>query len=120
MLGAIQLVVPGSIIANPGFVQTFGTIRNSAGALVLNPQHVAAWGGIQSGGQICGMWTGPFISDRYGRKSVMYALTVILTVAVIVEITAKNWRVYIAARFLAGLGTGLMQSGVTVYIGEVR
>lgn len=35
------------------------------------------------------------------------------------EIVAKEWVVYLVARLLAGWGTGLVQSGVTVYIAEI-
>lgn len=65
------------------------------------------------------MWGGPFLSDRFGRKPATYLLTVLLTVAVILEIFATDWRVYLIARFLAGAGTGMVQSGITVYISEI-
>lgn len=41
-----QLSIPGSIIANQGFINQFGTDGlGTGGAKALDPQHVAAWGG---------------------------------------------------------------------------
>lgn len=45
----------GSIIANKGFVQTYGTVHNAKGALILDAHVVSAWGGLQSLGQGLGM-----------------------------------------------------------------
>ncbi len=61
------VTVPGSIIANPGFVAVFGTVVTH-GKISHDPQPVGPWGGIQSGGQIIGMWGSPFLSDRFGQK----------------------------------------------------
>jgi len=94
-------------------------MKNAAGKAILDPQVVGAWGGIQSGGQIFAMWTGPFISDRFGRKTIMYIFTLIVGIAVAIEITAENWRVYAIARLLNGMAVGFVQSGITVYIAEV-
>lgn len=69
------VTIPGNIVANPGFVAVFGTIQTSAG-LVLDPRYVGAWTGVQSAGQIIGMWGGPFASDRFGRKWIMWLTTV--------------------------------------------
>jgi MFS family permease len=63
--------------ANANFIERFGTVVVD-GALQLNAQHVAAWGGIQSAGQIVGMLTGGFTSDRFGRKANMYILVSML------------------------------------------
>jgi len=71
------VTVPGSIIANPGFFAVFGTVVTH-GKISHDPQPVGPWGGIQSGGQIIGMWGSPFISDRFGRKIVMGLLSFML------------------------------------------
>jgi len=65
------------------------------------------------------MWTGPFLSDRFGRKIVMWLCTSIIFVAIFVEVFAPDWRVYMLARLLSGMAVGYVQSGITVYISEV-
>lgn len=71
-------MIPGSISANTSFVQTFGTVELH-GTKQLNAQYVAAWGGIQSAGQIVGEIVGGFTSDRFGRKFNMYVLASAMT-----------------------------------------
>lgn len=113
------LRVPGSIIANAGFVAQFGTIVAADGSRALDPNHVGAWGGIGSAGQIVGMLVGPFVSDRFGRRIGMLALAIILGIAIVLEIVAKEWTVYLGAKLLTGVATGMVQSGITVYISEI-
>jgi len=74
------VTIPGSIIANPGFVQAFGTATTGTGQLILDANHVGAWGGSQSGGQIVGMLVAPFVSDRFGRRLAMLILSVLLVI----------------------------------------
>ena len=45
---------------------------------MLNPQHTALWGAMQSLGQIIGMVGLSPISDRIGRKMTLYVLWLIL------------------------------------------
>jgi len=47
-----ELIQPGNIIANPGFIQQFG--REFDGELALDALHVSAWGGVLSGSNIIG------------------------------------------------------------------
>lgn len=65
--------------ANRNFIERFGDVYVD-GQLQLNAQHVAAWGGIQSAGQIVGMITGGFTSDRFGRKFNMGVLIAMLLI----------------------------------------
>lgn len=85
--------IPGNMAANANFIERFGNVVVN-GQLQLDAQWVAAWGGIQSGGQIVGMISGGFISvnqtvfpsdylvdesqDRFGRKANMYTLVSLL------------------------------------------
>jgi hypothetical protein len=40
-------------------------------------------------------------------------------VGVVLELVSTDWRVYLAARIFAGIGTGFVQASVTVYISEI-
>ena len=69
-------------------------------------------------GQIIGMTTLPFLSDRYGRKAAMYAYWFILAMSVLTESLARTWPVWLVAKLLAGIGVGCLQSTVPTYIAE--
>jgi MFS family permease len=62
----------GNIIANPGFIRQFGKEINGEYALVA--KDVSTWGAVQQCGQIFTQFVSPWFIDRYGRKSVMFAL----------------------------------------------
>lgn len=72
------VTIPGSIVANQGFIQIFGTERGPTGAQIIPANQVGAWTGVQSAGQIIGMFSIPFISDRFGRKIGLYGVLVAL------------------------------------------
>lgn len=108
-----------SIIANKGFVQEFATKLNAKGAPYLESPILTGWSSIQSVGQIIGMTTLPFISNRFGRKVAMYTFWVILAISVAVESAARRWEVWLVGKFLAGVGVGCLQSTLPTYIAEV-
>jgi MFS family permease len=79
----------GNIVANPGFIQVFGTVRNpTTGALELKAEHVSAWGAAQQVAQIVFQLISPFVIDRFGRKMAMYGLTLNV---IIVSLTHFTW-----------------------------
>ena len=59
-------------------------------------------------GQIIGMLTIPFLSDRYGRKVAMWTYWVILASSVLCETLARSWPIWLVAKLLAGM-CGLRQ-----------
>jgi hypothetical protein len=55
----------GNIIANAGFVDQFATRTDSAGAKVLAPGILSAWGGAMTVGQTCGfLFFPPYVHAR--------------------------------------------------------
>lgn len=113
--------IPGNMSANANFIERFGTVVID-GQLQLDASHVGAWAGIQSGGQIVGMLTGGFTSDRFGRKANMYILVFMLLLVspvhhrkhddmtfisqgIVLECTAQNWIYFLMSRFVTGWGT---------------
>lgn len=85
----------------------------------MDPQVIGGWGGLQSGGQIFAFWTGPFISDRFGRKAIMYLVCVIVAAAIAIECTTSSYSIYFVARLFSGMAVGYVQIGVPVYISEL-
>ncbi|KAM0545770.1 hypothetical protein ACHAPJ_011194 [Fusarium lateritium] len=113
-----QIGINGSIIANQGFVHQFSTGINADGDEYLTAPILAGWSSIMSVGQIIGMLTIPFLSDRYGRKIAMWTYWVILAGSVLCETFARTWHIWLVAKLLAGIGVGCLQSTLPVYISE--
>lgn len=70
-------------------------------------------------GQIIGMTTLPFISDRFGRKVAMYSFWFVIALSVMFESIATRWELWLVGKLLAGVGVGCMQSTIPTYISEV-
>ncbi|CAK7204310.1 hypothetical protein SEUCBS139899_007065 [Sporothrix eucalyptigena] len=112
--------LPGSIAANSSFIATFGTVKSAAtGAKALNAQYVSAWGGITSGAQVISMVVGAFLSDRFGRKFNLYSVSFFMAVALVLELTAKNWIFFLMARMFAGWATGIAKTTLPCYVAEI-
>jgi MFS family permease len=114
----IRARINGSIIANKGFVHQFATATNADGDEYLTAPILAGWSSIMSVGQIIGMLTIPFLSDKYGRKTAMWTYWTILVSSVLCETLARTWPVWLVAKLLAGVGVGCLQSTLPVYISE--
>ncbi|EEU33411.1 uncharacterized protein NECHADRAFT_56685 [Fusarium vanettenii 77-13-4] len=113
----IQLV--GVIVANAGFVKQFGTQVNDAGDVVLASSIMSAWGSLGSVGQLVGQMSISFLSNRYGRKVAMFTFWILLALSVTIECISRNWKVWLVAKILGGLGVGGMQATIPLYISEV-
>ncbi|KAH6950410.1 general substrate transporter [Ilyonectria sp. MPI-CAGE-AT-0026] len=114
-----QIGINASIVANKGFIAEFATKTNTDGELYLESRILSGWGSIQSVGQILGMVSLPFISNRFGRKVAMFTYWFILAMSVLTESVSRTWPVWLVAKLLAGIGVGCMQSTLPTYIAEV-
>ncbi|KAH7129952.1 general substrate transporter [Dactylonectria estremocensis] len=114
-----QIGMIGNIIVNAGFVNKFATEVNGEGERYLSSPILSGWGGIGSCGQIIGMTTLPFLSGRFGRKFAMYWLWLLLTISIVLECVANDWKVWLVSKLFGGIGVGCLQSTVPTYISEV-
>ncbi|KAG5764966.1 hypothetical protein H9Q72_006965 [Fusarium xylarioides] len=114
-----QIGMIGNIIANVGFVEKFGTERSADGTVALASSIISAWAAIGSIGQIIGMTTLRFFSDRYGRKAAMYLYWLVLAISIIIECVAKDWQVWLVGKLFGGIGVGCLQCTIPTYITEV-
>ncbi|ORY89818.1 and other transporter-domain-containing protein [Leucosporidium creatinivorum] len=108
----------GNLIANRGFINQMATITVD-GLPAIHPQHLAVWGGLSSAASIVSLVLGGYPSDRFGRKSMMALLTILLVAAGAVEVTATSWKAWCGAKTLTGLSIGLAQGSVATYVSEV-
>ncbi|WVQ63618.1 uncharacterized protein L199_001771 [Kwoniella botswanensis] len=119
VMNGYQDSLPGGLLANLGFIKQFGTISDGAGGVALDAQHISVWSGIAYVAQFTGCLLGGVISDRFGRKTGMHALTLGYGLGVIVEMVAKNWKHWLAAKLFTGLGGGLAQGTILSYMNEI-
>ncbi|WVF67376.1 hypothetical protein IAT40_002131 [Kwoniella sp. CBS 6097] len=112
-----QINLNGNIIANPGFVARVGE-PNAAGKIALTTHATATWGALQSFGQLIGMWLLTPVSDRIGRKYMLYLLWLILLGSILIETFVKNWGEWAGAKLLAGTGIGCLQATLPIYVAE--
>ncbi|KAI8657187.1 MFS domain-containing protein [Fusarium keratoplasticum] len=112
-----QYTLNGNVIANKGFIKHVGFV-NEEGKSVLNANYTALWGAMQSLGQLVAMVFMSPISDAIGRKMTLYTLWVILAGSIALETVVRDWKDWTAAKILAGIGVGALQSTLPVYIAE--
>jgi len=73
--------VIGSIVANQGFINQYGTVRDpQTGKLALNATHISLWGALYFVTAICIQTVAPYTADRFGRKFNMWGITFFITV----------------------------------------
>lgn len=112
--------VPGSIIANPGFVQNFGDVRGEDGQVIaLEPTQISNWQLLGLVGMVIGVILGGFVGDKYGRKPSLYIVFVATTIGVILSLTCKNSAMWSARAVIGGTGVGCMQSTLIPYLSEI-
>lgn len=70
-------------------------------------------------GTIIGALTGSIPSDRLGRRATLIIIAVIYLAASIGTAVATNWYLFLAFRFVGGLGVGASSVTAPVYISEI-
>jgi SP family arabinose:H+ symporter-like MFS transporter len=70
-------------------------------------------------GTVIGSLTGGFPADRFGRKPTLLWVGVLYIVAAIGSALAPNVQVFIAARFIGGVGIGVSTVVAPMYIAEI-
>ncbi|EKG12548.1 General substrate transporter [Macrophomina phaseolina MS6] len=111
-------VHPGNIIANQGFINHVGFRNAETGEYNLKASYTALWGAMQSLGQLVGMLLLNPVSDRIGRKMMLYLLWIILAGSLMLETFVRDWKDWTGAKMLAGIGVGCVQATLPVYISE--
>jgi len=112
--------VVGSIVANRGFIEYFGTVTDPAtGKIALNAQYVSLWSAIYSVSQIVTQLFAPWSADKFGRKLNMWLISLFILVSIIIQVFMTNWWTYLIARIIAGIAGGMMGTAVMVYMSEI-
>lgn len=70
-------------------------------------------------GTVIGSLLGAIPSDRFGRKSTLYIIGFLYLISALGTSQAGNWYIFLAFRFIGGLGVGVSSVTVPTYISEI-
>ncbi|KAJ5297538.1 hypothetical protein PENANT_c005G03852 [Penicillium antarcticum] len=114
-LDGYQINLNGGIVSNKGFIRQMA----SPGTSIIAGKYISAWGGIQSAGQTVGQILLQYATERFGRKVAFYIIWVDLVISVFIESFATRWDHWLAAKLFSGMGVGMLQSTLPLYLSEI-
>ncbi|KAK6077039.1 MFS alpha-glucoside [Seiridium cupressi] len=133
-LDGYQINLNGGIVANKGFIKQMA----NPGTTIIDGTYVSAWGGIQSAGQTIGQVVSiivpkssrciadegllkllQYATERLGRKPALWIIWVILVGSVFAESFASRWDHWLVAKLFSGMGVGMLQSTMPLYLSEI-
>lgn len=107
------------ILAMPYFKELFSTgYLDSDGARAISPSQESAIVSILSAGTFFGALGSPLIADNIGRRWSLIASTMVFILGVILQTAATALPLFIAGRFFAGFGVGLISALIPLYQSE--
>ncbi|KXL47851.1 hypothetical protein M433DRAFT_73034 [Acidomyces richmondensis BFW] len=114
-LDGYQINLNGGIVSNKGFIKQMAT----SGTKIIDSKYVSAWGGTQSAGQFIGQIFLQFATEWLGRKPALLILWIFLVASIFAESFATVWQHWLVAKLLSGIGVGMLQATVPVYLSEM-
>ncbi|ODN75042.1 hypothetical protein L202_06262 [Cryptococcus amylolentus CBS 6039] len=114
-LDGYQINLNGGIVSNAGFIRQMA----SPGTTVIKGSYVSAWGGVQSAGQTLGQIFLQYATEALGRKMALYILWVFLVASIFAETFASHWWHWLLAKLFSGIGVGMLQATLPVYLSEI-
>lgn len=119
------VVAATAVTAIGGFLFGYDTAVIN-GAISYLKKHMAldaAQEGMAGGSAILGCIPGAmfagFLSDRFGRKSMLFLCAVLFAASGVLSALPRTFEQFLAARFLSGLGIGASSMICPVYIAEI-
>jgi sugar porter (SP) family MFS transporter len=107
------------ILAMDYWRDTFSTgYRDSKGHLDVSPSQSSAIVSILSAGTFFGALGSAFLGDNIGRRWGLIASCMVFNLGVILQTIATSLPLFLAGRFFAGLGVGLLSAIVPLYQSE--
>jgi MFS family permease len=101
----------GGILAMPYWQRTFSTgYVDSAGNPNVSPSQTSAIVSILSAGTFFGALMAAPFGDYMGRRLALVASTLVFDLGVILQTAATDVPLFLAGRFFAGLGVGLVSA----------
>jgi len=107
------------ILAMDYWRNTFSTgYRDPKGHLDVSPAQSSAVVSILSAGTFFGALASPLLGDHIGRRWALIASCWVFNLGVILQTAATGLPIFLAGRFFAGLGVGLISALVPLYQSE--
>ncbi|KAL6874808.1 general substrate transporter [Trichoderma novae-zelandiae] len=107
------------IMAMPFYKSLFSTgYRNANGELDITASQEAAIVSILSAGTLVGALASPLLADRWGRRPALMISTWVFNLGVVLQTLAEGIPLFIAGRFFAGVGVGLISALIPLYQSE--
>jgi len=109
----------GGILAMPYWIRTFSTTNDAAGNPIITAAQSAEIVSILSAGTFFGALFAAPIGDRLGRRlGLILSTGIVFNLGVILQTIATDIPVFVAGRFFAGLGVGILSALVPLYQSE--
>ncbi|KAJ8124793.1 hypothetical protein O1611_g8846 [Lasiodiplodia mahajangana] len=116
----------GGILANPGFINQFGTYDPSTQKYAFTSLHTSLLSSLAFIGKFIGcLVAGPAI-EWFGHRVVFFGLSVVSVIGVIIEITSAGtaagsgrYAQFIVGRIIVYVSVGLVEVDVTTYQAEI-
>ncbi|TPX10361.1 uncharacterized protein E0L32_008766 [Thyridium curvatum] len=107
------------ILAMDYFKDHFSTgYRDGEGRPDISPSQSSAVVSILSAGTFFGALSSPFLADYIGRRLALIASSFVFILGVILQTAATSLPLFLAGRFFAGFGVGLVSALIPLYQSE--
>ncbi|KAK0755353.1 hypothetical protein N5P37_012180 [Trichoderma harzianum] len=107
------------IMAMPYWKDLFSTgYRNASGDLDITTSQESAIVSILSAGTFFGALASPLLSDNFGRRPALMISTWVFNLGVVLQTIATAIPMFLAGRFFAGFGVGLISALIPLYQSE--
>lgn len=118
ILSSFESQAGGVVISISQFRKDFGELQ-SDGSYVISAKWQSAFSGVPLAAQIVGQWFGAFLSDRFGKKWVIYCAVMISVAFIGAEFAATHVQVFLAGKTLNGLCLGILQASAVSYVADI-
>ncbi|WVQ65533.1 hypothetical protein V865_003192 [Kwoniella europaea PYCC6329] len=108
----------GNLQAMPAFLNEFGE-RNAAGKMILSTNRKSIMNSVVYLGRMVGVFIFEPATERYGFKMMFVCLCVVQLIAVVIELTSKEWIQFTIGRVLTYVTIGLIEAVIPSYSAEV-
>ncbi|KAL6890394.1 general substrate transporter [Trichoderma evansii] len=107
------------IMAMPYWKNLFSTgFRNSSGDLDITTSQESAIVSILSAGTFFGALASPLLADFFGRRPALMISTWVFNLGVVLQTISTAIPLFLAGRFFAGFGVGLISALIPLYQSE--
>ncbi|CAO3691949.1 unnamed protein product [Umbelopsis ramanniana] len=109
----------GGILAMKEFVDTFGSIDAATGERIITSSTSSLVVSILSAGTFFGALSAGPLGDILGRRwGLIFAVFIVFNFGIILQMASSSIPLFVAGRFFAGFGVGIMSSLVPLYQSE--